>query len=43
MTIAACKRLSRLIDTFDFVSKDDRAVALSLILTAIARPGLSDA
>ena len=39
----ALKRLSRLIETFDFVSKDDLAVALSLILTAIARPGLPNA
>ena len=33
----------RLVETFDFVSKDDKAVALSLILTAIARPGLPTA
>jgi putative DNA primase/helicase len=39
----ALKRLSRLIETFDLVSKDDLAVALSLILTAIARPGLPNA
>ena len=37
---AALARLSRLVETFDFVSRDDKAVALSLILTAIARPGL---
>jgi hypothetical protein len=40
MAEAALSRLSRLVETFDFVSRDDKAVALSLILTAIARPGL---
>ena len=37
---AALKRLLRLIETFDFISEDDRAVALSLFLTIIARRGL---
>jgi hypothetical protein len=40
MAEAALQRLFRLIETFDFVSADDQAVALSLILTAIARPGM---
>ena len=37
----ALKRLERLIETFDFVSDDDKAVALSLFLTIIARRGLA--
>jgi hypothetical protein len=37
---AALKRLERLIETFDFVTDDDKAVALSLFLTIIARRGL---
>jgi putative DNA primase/helicase len=37
---AALKRLLRLIETFDFVSDDDKAVALSLFLTIICRRGL---
>jgi hypothetical protein len=40
---AALKRLSKLIGTFEFVGKDDKAVALSLMLTAVARPGLPSA
>ena len=36
-------RILQLIETFDFVSDDDRAVALSLIFTAIARRGLPHA
>jgi hypothetical protein len=36
----ALATIGRLIETFDFVGDDDRAVALSLILTAVARPGL---
>ena len=36
----ALARLRRLIATFDFVSADDEAVALSLILTAISRPAM---
>jgi hypothetical protein len=36
----ALARISRLLETFDFVSDDDMAVALSLIFTAIARRGL---
>jgi putative DNA primase/helicase len=40
---AALARIVRLVGTFDFVSADDKAVALSLILTAIARPGLPTA
>ena len=43
MAMTAMARIMRLIGTFDFVSKDDKAVALSLILTAIARPGLPTA
>jgi putative DNA primase/helicase len=43
MAQTALKRIMRLVETFDFVGKDDRAVALSLILTAIARPGLPTA
>jgi hypothetical protein len=39
----AIKRLSRLIDTFDFVGDADRAVALSLFLTAIGRPHMPSA
>ena len=41
--LTAMARIMRLIETFDFVSKDDKAVALSLILTAIARPCLPTA
>ena len=41
--MTALARILRLVETFDFVSKDDKAVALSLILTAIARPGLPTA
>ena len=37
---AALKRFLRLIETFDFVGDDDRAVALSLFLTIVARRGL---
>jgi putative DNA primase/helicase len=37
---AALKRLLRLIETFKFVSDDDRAVALSLFITIVARRGL---
>ena len=33
-------RVSRLLATFPFVGVDDKAVAFSLMLTAIARPGL---
>jgi hypothetical protein len=40
---AALKRIERLIGTFDFVGPDDKAVALSLILTAIVRPCLPTA
>jgi putative DNA primase/helicase len=40
MAEAALKRIARLIETFSFVSDDDRAVALSLILTVVARRGL---
>ena len=36
--MTAMARIMRLISTFDFVSPDDKAVALSLIMTAIARP-----
>ena len=36
----ALARLRRLIATFDFVTPDDQAVALSLILTAISRPAM---
>ena len=43
MAQTALARIVRLIETFDFVSQDDKAVALSLILTAIARPGLPTA
>ena len=39
----ALARIMRLVETFDFISTDDKAVALSLILTAIARPGLPTA
>ena len=38
---AALVRILRLLETFDFVSRDDRAVALSLIFTAVARRGLN--
>ena len=37
---AALKRILRLFQTFDFVSEDDRAVALSQTFTAVARRGL---
>jgi hypothetical protein len=37
---AAMKRIRTLLKTFDFVGDDDRAVALSLILSVIARRGL---
>jgi hypothetical protein len=40
MAETALATIRRLIATFDFVSNDDKAVALSLILTVIARPGL---
>jgi hypothetical protein len=40
MAETALKRIVRLIETFRFVSDDDRAVALSLIFTAVARRGL---
>ena len=43
MAMTALARIMRLIKTFDFVSDDDKAVALSLILTAIARPGMPTA
>jgi putative DNA primase/helicase len=36
----ALARILELLATFDFVSDDDRAVALSLILTSVARRGL---
>jgi hypothetical protein len=36
----ALGRILRLVETFSFVSEDDKAVALSLIFTAIARRGL---
>jgi hypothetical protein len=36
----AIKRIRQLLETFPFVSEDDRAVGLSLIFTAIARRGL---
>jgi putative DNA primase/helicase len=37
---AALRRLGVLLETFKFVSDDDRAVALSALLTAMARRGL---
>ena len=40
MTETALKRILRLIETFTFAGDDDRAVALSLIFTAVARRGL---
>jgi hypothetical protein len=40
---SALKRIKRLLRTFPFVIDPDRAVALSLILTAIARPHLPSA
>jgi hypothetical protein len=43
MAQTALARIMRLVETFDFVSKDDKAVALSLNLTAIARPRLRTA
>jgi putative DNA primase/helicase len=43
MAKTALARILQLIETFDFVSADDRAVALSLIFTAIARRGLPHA
>jgi putative DNA primase/helicase len=41
--LAALERILKLLETFDFVSDDDKAVALSLIFTAIARRGLPTA
>jgi hypothetical protein len=43
MAEAALARLLRMIETFDFVGDDDKAVALSLFLTVIARRGLPTA
>ena len=43
MAVIALAQIERLIRTFDFVSPDDKAVALSLILTAVARPCLPTA
>jgi putative DNA primase/helicase len=43
MASTALARILKLLATFDFVSDDDRAVALSLIFTAIARRGLPHA
>ena len=43
VAMTALARITRLINTFDFVSADDKAVALSLILTAVARPCLPTA
>jgi hypothetical protein len=39
----ALKRLKQLIETFDLVDSDSEAVALSLFLTAITRPGMPSA
>lgn len=39
----ALKRILQLLDTFDLVDKDSKAVALSLFLTAVARPALPSA
>jgi len=41
MAETALGQVLRLLETFDFVSRDDRAVALSLIFTAVARRGLN--
>ena len=41
--LTALERILKLLETFDFVGKDDKAVALSLIFTAIARRGLPHA
>jgi hypothetical protein len=43
MAETALATISRLVATFDFVSQDDKAVALSLIITAIVRAGLPTA
>jgi hypothetical protein len=43
MAHAALEKIDRLIRTFDFVSKDDKAVARSALLTGVARPGLPTA
>lgn len=43
MAAAALERIDRLIETFDFVGKDDKAVARSLMLTSVARPCLPTA
>jgi putative DNA primase/helicase len=43
MAEIALAQINRLVRSFDFVSPDDKAVALSLILTAVARPGLPTA
>jgi hypothetical protein len=43
MAEEALTKLSRLIETFKFVDTRDKAVALSLMLTAIARSGLPSA
>ena len=40
---AALKRLSSLVDTFPFVSADDKAVALACLLTAVIRRSLPTA
>jgi hypothetical protein len=40
MTKIALTKIDRLIGTFDFVSPDNKAVARSLILTVVARPGM---
>ena len=36
----ALARIAKMFSTFPFVTQDDKAVALSLVLTAVARPGL---
>ena len=36
----ALNRVLQLLDTFDFVTRDDKAVAVSLIFTSVARRGL---
>ena len=41
MAETAIARIIQLLETFDFVAAEDRAVALSLVLTAIARRGLN--
>ena len=43
MASTALERILKLLETFDFVSKDDKAAALSLIFTAVARRGLPHA